>query len=50
MLPSPLRSEPGATGTVITYRGWPLYRCSGDSANKQAGDCLGVTTETDGRP
>lgn len=33
---SMLGSEPGATGTVVTYHGWPLYTFSGDNAANQA--------------
>lgn len=33
---SMLSTEPGATGTVVTYNGWPLYTFSGDSAANQA--------------
>lgn len=31
-----LGTETGATGTVVTYNGWPLYTYSGDTAAKQA--------------
>jgi predicted lipoprotein with Yx(FWY)xxD motif len=30
-----LGTETGATGTVVTYNGWPLYTFSGDSAAGQ---------------
>ncbi len=31
-----LGTETGATGTVVTYNGWPLYTFSGDSGPRQA--------------
>ncbi|MFZ0167864.1 MAG: hypothetical protein WAL64_00395 [Candidatus Dormiibacterota bacterium] len=31
-----LGTETGATGTVVTYNGWPLYTFSGDSGTGQA--------------
>jgi len=33
---SMLGTETGASGTVVTYNGWPLYTFSGDSAVNQA--------------
>jgi len=33
---SMLGTETGATGTLVTYNGWPLYGFSGDSTTNQA--------------